>query len=173
MIDYTKLGLLIYKDFISDIEHQNLISEIKLELSKSDQPKYMDRNKVLRYGDSSMCANYHQTLILPPKIDKICDKLVEYNILKEKPDTININEYLKDDFISSHIDRKASGPIVTILSLNSEAMMLFTSGKESFEIELLPKMLIQMKNTIRWSWHHSIYPVKNTRYSIVFRNKNE
>lgn len=173
MIDYTKLGLSIYKDFISDTEHEDLVQEIVAELEKSNQPKYMDRNKVLRYGDSSMCENNHKNIQFPAKIDKICNKLVEFKILSYKPDTINVNEYLKDDFISSHIDRKASGPIVTILSLNSEATMLFVSGKDRFEIELLPKMLIQMKNTIRWSWHHSIYPVKDTRYSIVFRNKNE
>lgn len=170
---YNDLGLTIYKDFISDMEHSDLISEIYIELNKSDQPKYINRNKVLRYGDELMCANNHQDIILPQKIDKICDKLVQCNILKYKPDAININEYLKDDFISSHIDRKDHGPIVTILSLKSPATMLFTSGKEKFEIELLPKTLIQMKGTIRWHWHHSIYPVKDTRYSIVFRNKNE
>lgn len=172
-MNYNELGLYIYKDFISDEEHQDLIHEISIELSNSNQSKYMDRNKVLRYGDIFMCENNHKNTKFPSNIDKISYRLLEQNIVRYKPDTINVNEYLKNDFIAPHIDRVASGPIITILSLYSPATMLFTSGKDKFEIELIPKMLIQMKNTIRWSWHHSIYPVQDTRYSIVFRNKNE
>lgn len=173
MIDYTNLGLTAYENYISDKEHIDLVDEIQEELSKSNQSKYMDRNKVLRYGDDSMCANNYQNIYIPTQIDKLCDKLVIDNILPYKPDTININEYLKGDFISPHIDRKISGPIITILSLKSDATMYFTSGKERFEIILKPKSIIQMKNTIRWSWHHAICPVLDTRYSIVFRNKHE
>jgi alkylated DNA repair dioxygenase AlkB len=173
MTYYNELGLSIYTDFISESEHMDLMDEIRSELDSSKQIKYIDRNKVLRYGDYAMCENNHQNINFPANIDKICEKLVTNNILNYKPDTININEYLKDDFIARHIDRKTSGPIITILSLKSNATMLFTSGKDKFEVELYPKMLIQMRGSIRWSWHHEIYPVKDTRYSIVFRNKNE
>jgi len=44
---------------------------------------------------------------------------------------------------------------------------------KTFDLILLPRMLIQMKNVIRWYWHHSIEPVEDVRYSIVFRNKYE
>jgi alkylated DNA repair dioxygenase AlkB len=97
-------------------------------------------------------------------------------LLKEKPDALNINQYLKNDYIAPHIDRLESGPIITILSLNSVATMLFEhldNKKEKFEVVMYPKMIMQMRDVIRWRWNHSIYPVKDTRYSIVFRNKNE
>jgi alkylated DNA repair dioxygenase AlkB len=57
--------------------------------------------------------------------------------VKNKPDAININEYLIGDFIVAHADRPESGPIVTILSVNSVATMLFENRKNSkdkFEI---------------------------------------
>lgn len=171
MIDYKKLGLSIYPDYISEEEHKLLISEIEHELSLSNQPKYIDRNKVLRYGNSEICANNYQHLHIPENIKLISTKLVDDNILPYFPDAININEYLKNDFIAPHIDRVVSGKIVTILSLKSHSVMSFTSGKDRFDIDLEPKMLIQMQNSIRWHWHHEIYPVADTRYSIVFRNK--
>jgi len=171
MINYNKIGLNIYNNFISDEEHSALIQEMTDEFSKNTTTRYINRNKVLRYGDKSMCENYHVSPTIPPNIDKICDKLVNDGVLKYKPDTININEYLEGDFIGYHIDRVASGPIVTILSLNSPAKIVFTNNKETFDLILMPKMLIQMRDSIRWHWSHSIAPVENTRYSIVFRNK--
>jgi alkylated DNA repair dioxygenase AlkB len=173
MKKYENLGLYVKESFISDQTHDFLVENIEKELTQYTCEGYLDRSKVLRYGDKTMCENNHISNEIPLFMDSVCNKLVYDNILSYKPDTININEYLKGDFIGSHIDRVASGPIVTILSLNSKATMVFSSGKESFELILLPKMLIQMKSVIRWHWRHSILPVENTRYSVVFRNKNE
>lgn len=177
MIDYNKLGLSIYPDFISDEEHNSLIEEIRTELIKSQkQDRYIDRNRVLRYGSTKVCHNNYQENVFPFHINSIADRLVNNFIVSEKPDAININEYIKGDFIAPHVDREASGPIVTILSINSPAIMLFKNNKkaqETFEIVMLPKMLMQMRSVIRWKWNHSIYPVNDLRYSIVFRNKNE
>jgi hypothetical protein len=36
--------------------------------------------------------------------------------------------------------------------------------------ELYARSLVQMKDEIRNDWTHEILPVKNTRYSIVFRS---
>ena len=172
MIYNQNIGLYVYPDYISNEDHGLLMEEINHELVKyASSKKYIHRNKVLRYGDKKMCENNHISNLIPTNADRICNKLVEDNILTYKPDTININEYLPGDFISPHIDRVASGPVITILSLNSPATMKFTDGKEHFELVLMPKMLIQMRNIIRWQWRHSISPVENNRYSIVFRNK--
>jgi alkylated DNA repair dioxygenase AlkB len=173
MKKYENLGLFVYESFISDQNHDFLVENIEKELKIHTAEGYMDRNNVLRYGNKEMCENNHISNEIPLYIDTVCDKLIDENILKHKPNTININEYLKGDFIAPHIDRIASGPIVTILSLNSEAKMVFSNNKETFELILLPKMLIQMKSVIRWHWRHSILPVENTRYSVVFRSKNE
>lgn len=168
---HENLGLYTYDSFISNNDHDLLVENIEKELIKYTSTGYMNRNKVLRYGDKSMCENNHIDDEIPPFLDTICNQLIYNNIVTYKPDTININEYLKGDFISPHIDRIASGPIITILSLNSSAKMIFSNGKKNFELILLPKMLIQMKDQIRWQWRHSILPVEDKRYSIVFRNK--
>jgi alkylated DNA repair dioxygenase AlkB len=179
MTNYNNLGLYIYENFISDDEHNSLIEEIKKELSESisKAPKrYSDRNRVVRYGDLSICDDNYCRANLPYNIDKIAEQLVSNEVLRHKPDAININEYLIGDFIRPHIDRKAHGPIVTILSVNSTATMLFQntkSSKDNFEIVMRPKDILQMKDSIRWEWMHSIYPVQETRYSIVFRNTLE
>ena len=177
IINHKELGLEIYEDFISDNEHSLLTEELASEFIKhglnAPGPGYMNRNQVIRYGDISMCENNHAGTIFPINTDQISNKLVDSGILKYKPDTVNINEYLKGNLIRPHIDRVASGPIVTILSLKSPAKMIFTNGKKTFDLILLPRMLIQMKNVIRWYWHHSIEPVEDIRYSIVFRNKYE
>jgi len=176
MTDYNNLGLYIYKNFISDDDHSSLIEEIKQELSESISKvskRYVDRNRVIRYGDRSICDNNYYEYKFPKNIDKIAEQLVSSKILRYKPDSININEYLIGDFIAPHIDRKVSGPIVTILSVNSTATMLFQNTKnpkDNFEIIMHPKDILQMKDSIRWEWSHSIFPVKETRYSIVFRS---
>ena len=176
MTEYNKLGLHVYQDFISDDDHNSLIEEIRneLELSKSrGHTRYSNRNRVLRYGHSSICHNNHCGSIFPQMINKISEKLVSDKILKSKPEAININEYLIGDFIFPHTDRPQSGPIVTILSANSKATMLFENiknPKDKFEITMSPKSLLQMRDIIRWEWNHSIYPVEEIRYSIVFRN---
>ena len=179
MTDYNNLGLSIYENFISDDDHNSLIEEIKQELSESTSKghkRYADRNRVIRYGYHSICDNNYCRADLPYNIDKIAEQLVSNEVLQHKPDAININEYLIGDFISPHIDRKVSGPIVTILSVNSVATMLFQNTKnpkDKFEIVMRPKDILQMRDSIRWDWTHSIYPVEETRYSIVFRNTLE
>lgn len=57
----------------------------------------------------------------------------------------------------------------TILSLMNEATMVFEKGKTKHSLVLPARSLVQMKDEIREQWLHSILPVKNTRYSIVFR----
>jgi alkylated DNA repair dioxygenase AlkB len=176
MIDYNKLGLSMYENFISDKEHSSIIEEIQSEITRCRGSKYYDRNRVLRYGAKDVCHNNYINTLFPTCLDSISNRLVENKLLKEKPDALNINQYLKNDYIAPHIDRLESGPIITILSLNSVATMLFEhldNKKEKFEVVMYPKMIMQMRDVIRWRWNHSIYPVKDTRYSIVFRNKNE
>jgi len=133
IINHKELGLEIYEDFISDNEHSLLTEELANEFVKhglnAPGPGYMNRNQVIRYGDISMCENNHAGTIFPVNTDQISNKLVDSAILKYKPDTVNINEYLKGNLIRPHIDRVASGPIVTILSLKSPAKMIFTNGK--------------------------------------------
>lgn len=94
---------------------------------------------------------------------------MEMKLLEEKPDSITVNEYYKEQSIAPHVDSQTSGNIISILSLITDAIMVFEKGKERHEVLLPARSLMQMRGEIREEWAHSIKPVKNNRYSIVFR----
>jgi hypothetical protein len=48
--------------------------------------------------------------------------------------------------------------------------MVLANGKEKHEIIVPKQSILQLKDDIRYKWTHAILPVKNKRYSIVFRN---
>lgn len=89
--------------------------------------------------------------------------------LPQRPDSITINEYHKGQSISPHVDSKSSGEVISVLSILSEATMVFRKGVSKETVLLNPRSLVQMRGEIRNLWEHSIEPVKSTRYSIVFR----
>ena len=107
---------------------------------------------------------------VPDSIAQIYQRLILDNLILEIPFGIAINKYNKGQKIAAHIDKAISGPIVTILSLGSSSIMVFKKGKEIINQELFQCSLVQMKDEIRNHWTHEILPVKNTRYSIVFRS---
>jgi alkylated DNA repair dioxygenase AlkB len=106
---------------------------------------------------------------IPEYFNSVLDKLIQQNLLEKTPDSVSVNEYFSGQSITPHIDSKTSGKIITILSLMNEATMVFERNKEKHSLLLPARSLVQMKNEIREQWLHSIPPVKNTRYSIVFR----
>jgi len=67
------------------------------------------------------------------------------------------------------VNYPAAKDVVVVLSLMSDAQMKFTHKSESFVVELKSRSLVVMKNEISFKWKHSILPVENKRYSIVFR----
>ena len=102
-------------------------------------------------------------------MNKYCDRLYNDGYVSVKPDSVSINEYLTGQEITYHIDSKESGSVISVLSLLSPATMLFKNKHKTFNVEVLPRMLSQMSGEIRNLWQHAISPVKDTRYSIVFR----
>jgi alkylated DNA repair dioxygenase AlkB len=92
-------------------------------------------------------------------------------LIAEIPFGIAINKYKKGQKIAAHIDKPISGPIVSILSLGYSSTMIFKKKNlDDIVQELNPRSLVQMKDEIRNEWTHEILPVKDTRYSIVFRS---
>lgn len=94
---------------------------------------------------------------------------MERHLMPIRPDSVSVNEYLSGQGIAPHIDSRESGRTITVLSLVSEATMVFSKGEEKKRIELPPRCLLQMRDEARIIWKHAIEPVKHTRYSVVFR----
>jgi alkylated DNA repair dioxygenase AlkB len=128
-----------------------------------------DRNAIVRFGSQKPFKDVLDGKI-PAHLDWLCAKLVAGNYTPVKPDSITINEYYPGQAIIPHIDPPACGPVITVLSLRSDATMVFTKkGEENLTIELPARSLVQMRNVIRYDWQHEITPVKELRYSMVFR----
>jgi alkylated DNA repair dioxygenase AlkB len=169
--DYKLLGLNLILDFITEEEEKEIISNfsgVSFEKKKNTQ----GRNSIKRYGSKKPYNSNIASLQIPEFLEKLGQKLVDNSILAKRPNSISINEYCKGQKIDAHTDSKDSGPVISILSLLSDATMVFDHKKESFKINLPKRSLIQMKEEIRWKWRHSILPVVDNRYSIVFRDSD-
>jgi alkylated DNA repair dioxygenase AlkB len=166
MIDLYSLGLVLVENFLTEKEELEIVSNIP----ESKIIKNSGRNSIRRYGSNIPYKNQMQSDIIPDYLDNISDKIVKYGLLSIKPNSISINEYLKGNSITAHIDSIQSGSVITILSLLSDATMVF-EYKDNIEQVVIPRLsLLQLKNDIRYKWTHAVLPVKNKRYSIVFRN---
>lgn len=151
-------------DFISSEEELEIVSNIPESKTQRNR-----RSAINRYG-SIVYRNFITSDIIPEWLLKPAIKLVEQKLLDHLPKHVTINTYYPGNFISAHIDNKESGEIITVLSLLSTAEMILSKGKEKQSIILPSKSLLQLKDDARWEWEHSILPVKDLRYSIVYRD---
>ena len=152
-------------DFINEQEEKTILALIgqKPRLHKSS------RNSIQRFGSKTPYGYGVVSEIIPEFLENLCLKLVAKNLLSQKPDSVTINEYHPGQSILPHFDNKNSGEVITVLSLLSEATMVFEKDKEKFSLELPSRSLIQFSGELRHDWMHSILPVRDFRYSLVFR----
>ncbi len=160
-----ELGLTIVEDFITEEESNEILNHLKL----SDTIKGNQRNSVKRYGSKKPYSNCVVSKDIPDFLNKISQKIYDKELLGTIPDSITVNEYRKGQFIVPHIDSHSSGLVVTILSLKCPAIMNFILNERKLSVKLNPKSLIQMRRELRYKWQHSINPVENDRFSLVFR----
>jgi alkylated DNA repair dioxygenase AlkB len=156
-------------DVISKEEEQELLSELNKEDTHIVSNKY-DRSGLIRYGDSAD-SSYVKSEVIPEYLINLSNKLVEQKILDELPASITINVYDEGYSISPHIDRIEYGPVVTILSILSDAELVLLNNSKKININLPSRSVIQLKGEYRNIWKHAILPVKAKRISIVFRKK--
>lgn len=163
-------NLIFLENFITKQEEKDLLNSI--QDYKTKNPKLVANYGSNNYGSIYFGERYKkEPLIFPDFIKTLCDKLIRNQLIKEYPFGVAINEYQKGQKIGPHIDKPVSGPIVTILSLNSNATMIFKKkGELDIIQDLTPRSLIQMSGDIRDNWTHEILPVKELRISLIFRS---
>jgi len=170
--DWQKRGLTLQLDFISSEEEQQLLDGIAGTYRPSigiTSAKY--RNSIHRFGAGDIYKDNIISSMIPAYFSPVISKLISNKLISGQPDAVTVNEYLAGQQIHPHIDAVEAGPVITVLSLLSPAVMLFTRGVAGFEVGLPPRSLVQMRDEIRNDWYHAILPVEATRYSIVFRGK--
>lgn len=157
--------VILLSDFISPEEEAKVLENLK----PSRAPHGIERNTILRYGSQLPYAGRSKSATLPEWVNFIVDRIMEKELLSERPDHLTINEYHKGQVIDWHIDSKGSGEVITVLSLESEALMGLKDKSGTTEFALTPRTLLQLSGDDRWKKKHCIYPVKSHRWSLVFR----
>lgn len=162
---YAK-GLVLVENFLTHQEELDILSHIPETISVNKHT----RNSIRRYGSKMPYKNQIESEVIPDYLDRLSQKIFDTGYLVVKPNSVSINEYLTGNAIAPHIDSIESGSIISIISLLSEATMCFSLNNKEYTVVIQPRSLIQLKDEIRYKWKHAILPVKNKRYSIVFRN---
>lgn len=166
------LGLALYVDFLTPEEEHALVTKIdNIVTRRQRSPEDIERTSISRFGSSLPYGSHMQSKFIPDYLVQYARKLVELGLLDAQPDSVSINEYSRGQIIVPHIDSKASGKVITVLSLKTPATMRFTQANNTFAhlVELPPCSLVQMRGEIRDLWQHEILPVPGHRYSVVFR----
>lgn len=166
---FEDLGLTLYGEFITPDEEQDLIAKINnIQARKIRDSRH--RTSISRFGSSLPYSSYIQSKVIPDYLLEYASRLFHGGLLDKKPNSVSINEYDTGHTIEPHIDSPNSGPVITVLSLESPAVMKFTRpGHLALIVGLPPRSLIQIRGEIRTIWKHEILPVPGHRYSVVFR----
>ena len=122
---------------------------------------------LIRYGNSVYGNDKLDPI--PEYLLDLCNKLINRKVLDALPEDVTINTYYSGDSIPAHIDKIEAGPVITILSLLSEATLILTYGSKKEKIVLPSRSVIQLKGVYRTHWKHSLEKLKQKRISIVFR----
>lgn len=166
---HEKKGLSLHGEFITVEEEQELIRTLSADSDPNARRRDKYRQSVRRYGTNKSYNSYMVATEIPAYLQALCDRLLAMQLLDTAPDSVSINEYLKGQTIHSHVDSKASGRVITVLSVQSPATMLFSRELNTFSVQLPPRSVVQMRGEIRTVWEHAISPVPDRRYSLVFR----
>jgi len=151
-------------DVISVEEETELLNA----LVEAENKSTVINNRIgIRYGNS--IYGNEKLEPIPKYLLDLCNKLINKKILDTLPEDVSINIYYPGNKMLPHIDKIDAGPVITILSLLSDANLILSYGSKK-EIVLLPsRSVIQLKDKYRTHWKHSIEKVNNKRISIVFR----
>ena len=172
----SQVPTLVHKpEFLSEAEEARLLQWFRTGLAPGRDNAGTVRRAVWRFGSDKPYASYMRSSQIPELFKDIIDRLMTENIcpIDHRPDSVTINEYQPKQLIAPHIDHVDSGKVITVISLGSQATMLFENGSSpssnALYLELAPRCLTQIGDSLRYDWKHSIAPVSHTRYSLVFR----
>jgi alkylated DNA repair dioxygenase AlkB len=138
-----------------------------LDKLSNEQGIKTNSRTLIRYGNSVYSNDKLDPI--PEYLLNLSNKLINKKVLDALPEDITINTYYPGDSIPAHIDKIEAGPVITILSLLSDATLILTYGSKKEKILLPSRSIIQLKGVYRTHWKHSIEKLKDKRISIVFR----
>lgn len=171
----------ILPDFITESGEDALAINITIALRNVQERKGELRNRVLRFGwdyekPTKWLGEITGWLMFPALTSPEDFKLYGFREAANMRlfDSVTLNEYVRGQRISPHIDSAAFGD-VEILSLLADATMRFTSPAGEIRDFVLPRRsLAVMSGELRQKWTHETLPLDaELRYSIVYRKRLE
>lgn len=177
-------GFFLIDDFITPNEEKKLVRNIDNQEWIIDYQRrvqfYNYRNELVKPYD---LVPYDHPI--PNFIEKLIDRMIDEDIIEERPDQVIINEYLPGQGLKPHRDRVTYFKnIILGLSLLSGTIMDFVPIdyriKDKRSIYIPPRSLYIMEDEARLKWLHGIAPRKKDkideeiiprgrRISITFR----
>lgn len=152
-------GLVLLDNFISKEEEEELIEFLTKQKWEGDSNKH---RRVQHYG-TLYDYEHHKILSsegmqIPPLLQKICNRLVAENILKQPPENVIVNEYVHHQGIGPHIDSLDFGDTIVSLSLGSSVPIVFrkSTSKQPHVVVLEPCSLLVMSGAARFDCTHEI-----------------
>ena len=137
-------------------------------LAKAEKDSKVSNDRTLvRYGNS--IYGNEELDPIPDYLLDLCHRLIDQKILDALPEDVTVNTYYPGNKMVAHIDRVDAGPVITVLSLLSDAKLILTYGTKREVITLPSRSVIQLKGIYRTHWKHSIERLEHKRISIVFR----
>lgn len=190
----TDLGIIIIENYINEAEERELLSLVDLypgnNRTSPNQPSRMIRfgdftftetlkndTKAAEHGYKGPRRSYGTmndgidvaVKDVPTIMTTLGERLVKDKFLEFTPPIYIINKYNPGVGIGRHIDHFDNGPVIPVIGFNSNATMNFTLGKKLLKFNFPRRALFVISGPSRYEWFHSISPVKELRYSLVFR----
>jgi alkylated DNA repair protein alkB homolog 8 len=168
-------GLKYFQNFIDDSYAQELVTFLETHNTKQDLKKRCVKHfgYEFRYGTSDCDENKPLTepdLQMPKICDKLIEKMLNENLIKNAPDQMTVNFYETGQGIPPHIDNiVAFNEFIISLSLCSSVLMEFRQAetKKFSKLNLEPNSLLVLTGDSRYKWSHLI---AERKHDLVLNN---
>ena len=154
-------GLTYVPDFLSDLEEAEIVKEIDRQEWSNEL-----RRRVQHYGwrYDYKTGKVDQTMrigTLPDWATNIAQRLVERSLMPMMPDQVIVNEYVREQGISRHIDSEPSfSDYIAMVSLLESWEMVFRKNekhsKKKCNVMLEKRSVAIMTGPARYQWTHEI-----------------
>ena len=175
-------GLCLENEFLTEEEEAKLMHVLNNTAWDKTEIKRRTMHFGKRYSYKNKNLNGEEVPPIPEWAEFIVDRLMERQLLNERPDQLIVNEYLPGQGIGSHVDSPASFEDgVVSISLNSTYLMEFDledkdNRKPKIELKLPRRSALCLHGEARYKWRHGIAARKNDhgvargrRISLTFR----
>lgn len=163
-------GLTLVPEFLSESEERDLLASLPKKAVLSGQ---RNRDSIARWGVENHYNGGFRGKQPPTPLQMAAARIKEQGLMDAVPRSFTMNQYYAGQSLKAHVDALQCGPKIVVLSLLGRAILRFTNPNDAkarpVDVALTPRSLLVMSGPAREIWMHEVLPLKEERYSIVFR----